>query len=136
MATYSDWDQRQLDSTGWDAFDRAMARSEQMSMPRPDPARYDGSRPEPPYPTPHADHRLRLAAAPAAVVSANLTEAWVGLRLLRDTIEEVGPAGCIRSAEYVACHPVCGHFLDEATELARGIQTIAALWQAAIEERA
>ena len=32
---------------------------DQTSMPSPDPARYDGSVPEPAYRTPHAEHRLR-----------------------------------------------------------------------------
>jgi len=57
--------------------------------------------------------------------TANHIEAWQALKLIRETIETLGPIGCLRSSENVSCNPMHGHFLDEAEELAKGIQSIA-----------
>lgn len=54
-------------------------------------------------------------------------DVWVALRMIRDTIETLGPVGCLASEEYVATNPVNGHILDEAEELVRGIETMVSL---------
>jgi hypothetical protein len=47
------------------------------------------------------------------------------LGMIRDALEELGPVGCLRASEDVACNPVRGHILDEATALVDGISAAA-----------
>lgn len=78
-------------------------------------------------PTGEIDHlRTDLAASNARVevARANHKEARQALRLIRETIETLGPVGCLPSEEIVACNPEHGHFLDEASVLVQGIQMI------------
>lgn len=55
----------------------------------------------------------------------NLREAWLSLQAIRETVETLGPIGCLRSNEHVA-YAVAPTFTAEAEELIRGIRAIAA----------
>lgn len=55
------------------------------------------------------------------IYQANLEEAWTALRLIRETVETLGPPGCIQSEEQLP-DPT---FTAEAEELVKGIRKIA-----------
>ena len=76
-------------------------------------------------PKPLTPHLAKARRQERQAARVNHQEAWYALLLIRETIETLGPVGCLRSGEDVACNPEHGHFLDEAMELVQGIQLIA-----------
>lgn len=54
----------------------------------------------------------------------NYRSGWEAMALIRQTSEELGPVGCIRSSEHVCC-AVAPTFDAEAQELVSGIMKIA-----------
>ena len=63
----------------------------------------------------------------AEIGRANLIDAWNAMRLIRETIETLGPVGALRAGDHIGCHDA-PTFHAEAIELCRGIQ---AIWAAA-----
>src|ERR1700757_958424 len=73
----------------------------------------------------YAEVVARLEAQHAAQSAAreNLRGAHDAMLLIREAVETLGPAGCMRSGEYVCCH-LAPTFDAEAQEIVRGIRAI------------
>lgn len=80
--------------------------------------------------------KAMLASAPAGVDAGltalleNLEDSWSALRLIRETVETIGPVGSMPSEEHVCCAVAPTH-MAEAEAIVAGIQKIASLSPAA-----